>query len=94
MEAKEPEIEIVVRASGPYRVYGPVTVVDADGNPYDLDRKRINGEFVALCRCGGSSTKPFCDGTHKRNGFEACERVTDPEWKTGPGNPAYRDASD
>ena len=35
-------------------------------------------------------TKPFCDGTHKRNGFDACERVADPEWKTGPGGPGYR----
>src|SRR3954451_18970836 len=73
MDPKEPETEIVVRESGSYRVYGPVRVVDADGNPYDLDVKRIGGKFVALCRCGGSSTKPFCDGTHKRNGFEACE---------------------
>jgi CDGSH-type Zn-finger protein len=94
MEAKEPEVEIVVRASGPYRVYGPVRVVDDDGNAYELDRKLINGEFVSLCRCGGSATKPFCDGSHKRNGFDACERVSDPEWKTGPGNPAYRDATD
>jgi CDGSH iron-sulfur domain-containing protein 3 len=94
MQQKEPEVEIVVRSSGPYRVYGPVRVVDADGTPYELERKRIpGGDFVALCRCGGSSTKPFCDGSHKRNGFEACERVSDPEWKTGPGNPSYREPS-
>jgi CDGSH-type Zn-finger protein len=93
MEAKEePEVEIVVRESGPYRVYGQVRVVDADGTPYDLDKKRIpKGGFVALCRCGGSKTKPFCDGSHKRNGFTACERVSDPAWQTGPGGPGYTD---
>jgi CDGSH-type Zn-finger protein len=87
MEGKnEPEVEVVVRESGPYRIYGPVRVVDADGNPYEIERKRIpDGGFIALCRCGGSNTKPFCDGTHKRNGFTACERAADPAWRTGPG---------
>jgi CDGSH-type Zn-finger protein len=65
-----PDVEIEVRESGPYRIRGPIKVVDADGNEYDLS-ERVIGEgerpFVALCRCGGSSTKPFCDGTHKRN---------------------------
>ena len=90
MDAKEPEVEIVIRPSGPYRVYGPVRLVDPDGNAYDLDVKRIGGKFISLCRCGGSATKPFCDGTHKRNGFEACEKATDPEWRTGPGGPGYQ----
>src|SRR5688572_2423356 len=81
MDEKEPEVKIVIKESGPYRVFGPVRVVDADGTEYDLNRKRIGGQFVALCRCGGSATKPFCDGTHKRNGFDACERVADAEWK-------------
>ena len=90
MEGKEPEVKIVVRSSGSYRVYGPVRLVDADGNEYDLDVKRIGGSFISLCRCGGSKTKPFCDGTHKRNGFEACEKATDPEWRTGPGGPGYQ----
>ena len=89
MKAEEPEVEIVIRPSGPYRIYGPVRLVDPEGNEYDLDVKRIGGKFISLCRCGGSSTKPFCDGTHKRNGFEACELATDPEWRTGPGGPGY-----
>jgi CDGSH-type Zn-finger protein len=66
------EVVIKVRQNGPYRVTGPVKVIDVDGNEYDLSFK---GPAVALCRCGGSSTKPFCDGTHKRIGFQATERA-------------------
>ena len=65
------QVRITVTENGPLSVKGPFTVVDADGNEYDLGgRKR-----VALCRCGGSTTKPFCDGTHSRIGFEAAERA-------------------
>lgn len=67
-----PEVVILARHNANYRVMGPVRLIDADGNEYDLSGKE---EFVALCRCGGSSTKPFCDGTHKRIGFEAPERA-------------------
>jgi len=66
------EVEIKVYENGPYKVRGPVKVVDADGNRYDLAER---GETIALCRCGGSTTKPFCDGTHSRTGFEAAERA-------------------
>ena len=54
-----------VRAStdGPLLVSGGVRVTDAAGNVL------YEGERAALCRCGGSSNKPFCDGTHKKNGF-------------------------
>jgi CDGSH-type Zn-finger protein len=69
--AAEPVI-IKVRHNGPYKVTGPVTVIDADGREYDLAEQ---GEVVALCRCGGSTTKPFCDGTHSRIGFDAAERA-------------------
>ena len=48
-----------------------VTLTDADGNVYELPE----GEGVALCRCGRSSTKPFCDKTHREVGFEATERA-------------------
>jgi CDGSH-type Zn-finger protein len=66
------EVVIKARENGPYKVTGPVTVIDVDGNAYDLSGK---GEAVALCRCGGSKTKPFCDGTHSRIGFQAAERA-------------------
>jgi len=66
------EIRIKVRRNGPFRVEAPeggVTLVDADGNEYDLTGKT---DF-ALCRCGGSQKKPFCDGTHSRIGFIGAE---------------------
>jgi len=64
------ETQIKIRESGPYLVTGRVTLTDSDGNPYT-----IAGANVALCRCGGSQTKPFCDGSHRNNGFQACERA-------------------
>jgi CDGSH-type Zn-finger protein len=68
---QETQVKITVRENGPYFVEGPVTIVDVDGNRYDLStRKRIS-----LCRCGGSVTKPFCDGTHSKIGFEGAERA-------------------
>jgi len=63
------DIRIKVRESGPYLVTGAVQLVDVDGNPYVVE------ENFALCRCGRSSTKPFCDGTHKSEGFSAVERA-------------------
>jgi CDGSH-type Zn-finger protein len=66
------DVEIKVRANGPYRIRGPITLIDADGNEFDLADK---GETVALCRCGGSTTKPFCDGKHSERGFQAAERA-------------------
>lgn len=66
------DVEIKVREDGPYRVTGPITVVDADGSRFTLPD---DGRPVALCRCGGSTTKPFCDGTHSKIGFQAAERA-------------------
>ncbi|PZR56128.1 MAG: iron-binding protein [Candidatus Meridianibacter frigidus] len=64
------KVTIRARENGPYLVTGPITLTDADGSEYVLDRPNI-----ALCRCGGSTTKPFCDGTHSRTGFQAAERA-------------------
>ncbi len=64
------DVSIKVRENGPYLVKGTVTVIDADGNPYTVE------ENFVLCRCGGSKTKPFCDGSHRENGFTATERAT------------------
>jgi len=59
------EVTIKARANGPYKVEGPVRVIDADGNEFVLPE----GSAIVLCRCGQSATKPFCDASHKRVGF-------------------------
>ncbi|MFQ5754706.1 MAG: CDGSH iron-sulfur domain-containing protein [Acidiferrobacterales bacterium] len=64
--------KITVRQDGPYLVKGEdVRVVDWNGNAYS-----IAGQPIALCRCGGSKNKPFCDGTHAKIGFQAAEPAT------------------
>jgi CDGSH-type Zn-finger protein len=63
------DFRIQASPNGPYLVRGPVTVVDAAGGDHEI----AEGKNVALCRCGGSTTKPFCDGTHSRIGFQAAE---------------------
>lgn len=63
------EVSIKASRNGPYIVKGPVEVMDADGTRYTVK------ETFALCRCGGSSTKPFCDGTHSKIGFQAAEKA-------------------
>ena len=60
---KQP-LEIRASWQGPLLVTGGVRVLDSDGHVL------YEGERAALCRCGGSKNKPFCDGTHKTNGFE------------------------
>ena len=59
--------------NGPYLVRGPVTLVDQNGEEIELRHK-----VVALCRCGKSQIRPFCDGTHKTIGFRA-ESAADSE---------------
>jgi CDGSH-type Zn-finger protein len=56
-------VTITIRENGPYVVDGEVKLVDAAGNEVPLKKR-------ALCRCGGSTTKPFCDGTHSKIGFQ------------------------
>jgi CDGSH-type Zn-finger protein len=62
------KLEITARENGPYLVGGPCFLVDAEGN-----ETPIEGKMVALCRCGGSQNKPFCDGTHRKVNFEAAQ---------------------
>jgi CDGSH-type Zn-finger protein len=61
------EVVIQVRANGPYKITGPVAIVDVEGRGFVLPE----GDAIALCRCGHSSNKPFCDASHKRLGFVA-----------------------
>ena len=65
------EVTITARNNGPYLLRGAARIIDADGNEYDTGGQ----ETVALCRCGGSTNKPFCDGTHSRIAFQAAERA-------------------
>ena len=67
--AAPPVVEIKARRNGPLKVTGPIRLIDADGNEYDIPE----GEPVALCRCGQSRTKPFCDKSHAVAGFRAEE---------------------
>ena len=60
-----------VLSNGPYKVEGPVRLIDAEGREFVLPE----GETIALCRCGASTTKPFCDGTHSKAGFKAAQRA-------------------
>jgi CDGSH-type Zn-finger protein len=61
------ETRITIRNNGSLRVEGDFTLLDQDGNAFDLAGRTV----VALCRCGHSQNKPFCDGSHKQCGFES-----------------------
>ncbi len=64
------ETSISTCENGPFLVTGPFRLVDAGGDEFAVEK-----ETVALCRCGASTKKPFCDGTHSRVGFRATERA-------------------
>ena len=51
------------------RQLSPVELMDADGNKFPVEKR------MALCRCGASTEKPFCDGTHSKIGFQAAEKA-------------------
>ena len=63
----EGEVTITVKPNGPLRVEGPIKLINTDGQQIDLTGKPA----VSLCRCGASTNKPFCDGTHSKIGFAA-----------------------
>jgi CDGSH-type Zn-finger protein len=74
-------IRIRCRENGSLVVEGPVVVVDHLGNPFPLPTNKPN---IALCRCGVSATKPFCDGSHRQSGFVAQELAPLPADPTPP----------
>jgi len=59
-------VRIEINDNGPYKVTGPIELFAPDGSPVEVP----GGGSVFLCRCGGSTNKPFCDGTHSKVGFE------------------------
>jgi CDGSH-type Zn-finger protein len=70
-------VKISIRPNGPYLVEGDVEVLDVNGNKVDTSSR----PKIALCRCGASVTKPFCDGTHSKIGFQAAEAAVAQEKK-------------
>ena len=63
------DVTIDIIKNGPLIVKGEVELKDADGNSYPVEKR------MALCRCGASTEKPFCDGTHSKIGFQAAEKA-------------------
>ena len=78
--ARVTDVTITVRSNGPYKVVGPITIVDPEGREFELPE----GSAIALCRCGHSRNKPFCDSSHKRVGFVADDSAP----RAGPGRAA------
>ncbi|MFS0781086.1 CDGSH iron-sulfur domain-containing protein [Bacillus sp. 1P06AnD] len=66
------KVQIKVLDNGSLRVTGEFEVIDVDGNIFPTK------ETVSLCRCGKSSRKPYCDGSH-REGFNSVERAVPAE---------------
>lgn len=60
----EPEVSVVAYPDGPFILRGAKTFVAPDGSVVECNRRT-----VAVCRCGASGIKPYCDGTHKLAGF-------------------------
>jgi CDGSH-type Zn-finger protein len=63
-------IVISCRENGPYFLRGPAKILDHQGNEFTIPPGKEN---IALCRCGKSTKKPFCDGSHRTTGFQAAE---------------------
>ena len=68
------DVTIRMRPSGPFLVEGPFTLTDSEGNTFALNPEK---PAIALCRCGHSKNRPFCDGAHKQCGFDSDERAGD-----------------
>jgi CDGSH iron-sulfur domain-containing protein 3 len=68
------EVRIRCRENGPLVVEGPVTIVDHLGGAFTIASDK---PAIALCRCGQSAKKPFCDGSHRTCGFAAANLATD-----------------
>jgi len=69
------DVVIKVRPNGPFLVEGPVKVVDSEGNVFEVNPAK---PAIALCRCGHSANKPFCDGAHSKCDFQAEELAPKP----------------
>lgn len=63
------KVTIKVNDNGSLLVTGDVELVDKEGNAFETKKA------FSLCRCGYSKNKPFCDGSHKKEGFESAPRA-------------------
>lgn len=62
--------KITVSNNGPLRLEGTFSIIDQTGKEFGLAGRTV----ISLCRCGQSANKPFCDGSHSRQGFQSiCE---------------------
>ena len=77
-------VTITVRDNAFLRVAGPITLLDGEGTAFAVEA----GKIVTLCRCGGSATKPFCDSSHRTNGFSSVVRADRPNAEDGEGTVA------
>lgn len=62
-------VKITIRPNGPYLIEGECELIDPTGAPINTGGQAR----IALCRCGASTNKPMCDGTHNKIGFQASE---------------------
>lgn len=63
-------ITVRLRENGPLVITGAIKIVDHQGNEFAVPPGK---DTIALCRCGHSKNKPFCDGAHRQCGFAAAE---------------------
>ena len=61
------DVKVSCRPNGPLLVEGPINIIDSQGKPVEVDTSK---PVIALCRCGHSERKPFCDGSHNRSGWQ------------------------
>jgi CDGSH-type Zn-finger protein len=75
------DVKITVRDNGPLRVEGEVKLCDQAGREFGLGGRPA----ISLCRCGHSANKPFCDGSHNKEGFTSAPEARDLPPPAAPG---------
>ncbi len=65
------DLTIQAKDNGPFIVKGDASITDGSGDAFETK------DHIALCRCGASTERPFCDGTHGKIGFEAAEKASE-----------------
>ena len=76
-------ITVRLRQNGPYVIDSDdVRITDWNGNECPIGRRP-----VALCRCGASAKKPFCDGSHAKIGFQAGDAAVSADLTTAAEDP-------